>query len=189
MLFTAVIKGLLNLGKKTGVIHREYINNFMMNRISGFLFDVMVVASIAAIDLSALTKREFIFPLLTICVVGGVATFLFVRFVCRKLFPGYADEEFLIFYGMLTGTNCTGFILLREIDPYYKTPAAKNLIFQNLWAVIFGAPMLLLMGVVANSLTMTWITWGILAGFLLMMLLILFRSFIFRRKKKAPEET
>ncbi len=187
MLFTAVIKGLLNLGKKTGVIHREYINNFMMNRISGFLFDVMVVASIAAIDLKALTKREFIFPLLTICIVGGVATFFFVRFVCRKLFSEYADEEFLIFYGMLTGTNCTGFILLREIDPYYKTPAAKNLIFQNLWAVIFGAPMLLLMGVAANSLRMTWITWGILVGFFLVMIFILFRSVIFRRKK-APAE-
>lgn len=36
-----------------GVMHREYTNTFMQNRIAGFMFDLMVVASIAAIDLSA----------------------------------------------------------------------------------------------------------------------------------------
>jgi ESS family glutamate:Na+ symporter len=104
--------------------------------------------------------------------------------VTEKLFPEYRDEQFLMFYGMLTGTNSTGFTLLREVDPFYKTPAAKNLIYQNLWAVLFGAPMLLLMGFAARSMRWTWITWGLLVTFLVIMLLILFRTFIFRRKKK-----
>ncbi len=184
MMFTAIIKGVLNLGKKKGIIHREYINNYLMNRISGFLFDVMVVASIAAIDLSAFLQKEFLIPLISICVVGGVATFFFIRFVCRKLFPDYQDEQFLVFFGMLTGTNCTGIILLREIDPYYQTPAARNLIFQNLWAVIFGAPMLLMLGVVPKSMTMTWISWAAFLAMFIVMVLILFRSVIFRKKAK-----
>lgn len=183
MLFVAIIKGILNFGKKKGYIHREYINNFLMSRISGLLFDIMVVASIAAIDLNAFANHDFLIPLLSICVVGGIATFFYVRFVCRKLFPDYQDEQFLIFYGMLTGTNCTGYILLREVDPFYKTPASRNLIFQNLWAVVFGAPMLLLMGVVANSLRMTWITLGLLIAFFGVMLAVLFRSKIFKKKK------
>jgi len=184
MMFVAIIKGVLNFGRKKGVIHREYINNFMMNRISGFLFDVMVVASIAAINLEAFTHHEFIIPLLAICVAGGVVTYFYVRFVCRKLFPDYQDEQFLVFYGMLTGTNCTGYILLREVDPFYKTPASRNLIFQNLWAIVFGAPMLLTMGIVANSPRMTWITLLIIVGLLIGTELILFRSFIFRKKAK-----
>ena len=126
-------------------------------------------------------------PLLLICVAGGVATYFHVRHVTRKLFPEYENEQFLIFYGMLTGTNCTGFALLREADPLYKTPAAHNLIYQNLWAVVFGAPMLLLLGVVATSLQMTWITLGALAVMLAVILVALFRSFIFKNKKKSKK--
>jgi ESS family glutamate:Na+ symporter len=87
-------------------------------------------------------------------------------------------------YGMLTGTVSTGLILLREKDPMYKTPAANNLIFQNLWAIIFGFPMLLLMGVVATGMQMTYITLGILLALFVVMMVILFRKQIFGSKKK-----
>jgi len=187
MLFVFIIKAFMRLFKKCGVMRREYVNNFMMNRISGLMFDLMVVASIAAINLSAFKYREFVVPLLLICVVGGVASYFYVKYVTEKLFPEYRDEQFLMFYGMLTGTNSTGFTLLREVDPFYKTPAARNLIYQNLWAVLFGAPMLLLMGFAARSMRWTWITWGLLVAFLVIMLLILFRSFIFRRRKKESK--
>ncbi|MEZ4509971.1 MAG: hypothetical protein R2881_10280 [Eubacteriales bacterium] len=38
-------------------------------------------------------------------------------------------------------------ILLREIDPLFKTPAASNLVYQQLWAIVFGFPMLLLLDI------------------------------------------
>ena len=47
---------------------------------------------------------------------------------------------------MLTGTASTGMILLKEIDPNFETPAAQNLILQQLSAVVFGAPLLLIVG-------------------------------------------
>jgi phosphate/sulfate permease len=43
--------------------------------------------------------------------------------------------------------------------------------------------MLLLLGVVAQSLTMSWITLGLLALLFAAMFLLMYRSFIFRRKK------
>ena len=178
---TAILcKALLGLLRRRGVMHREYTNNFLLSRISGVMFDLMVTASIAAIDLSAFRYREFWLPLVLLCVVGAVATYVYNRWICRRLFPGYAEEAFLSLYGMLTGTASTGVILLREIDPLFSTPASHNLVFQNLWSIVLGAPMLLLLGFVARSLTWTWISLGALA---VLFGLILLWQLLSHRKK------
>ncbi len=144
--FAMLFKAGLRFLKRVNIVHREYLNNFMLNRIGGVMFDIMVVASIAAIDLSAFSRREFIVPLTAICLAGALITYWQVKFIAKRIFPAYADESFLALYGMLTGTASTGVILLREIDPMFETPAASNLIYQQLWAIVFGFPMLLLLG-------------------------------------------
>lgn len=170
--------------RNKGVMKREYTNNFMLNRISGLMFDIMVVASIAAIDLSAFRYREFWVPLLFVCIAGALITYWYVLFICRKLFPDYADEMFLTMFGMLTGTASTGIILLREIDPLYQTPASHNLIYQNLWSILLGAPMLLLLGFTARSFSWTLTCLGILTALFLGILVLQFRSTLFRKKGK-----
>jgi len=169
-------RAILRFFRKRGYMTRDYTNDFMLNRISGLMFDLMVVASIAAIDLSAFRHREFVLPLILICVVGAVVTYIYNRYVCRKLFPGYEDEAFLAMYGMLTGTASTGVILLREIDPLFETPASHNLIYQNLWSIILGAPMLLLLGVVAQSITKTWVCLGVFVVLLIVIFLLQLRN-------------
>lgn len=181
--FAILAKALFSACRKRGWCRRQYLNNFMLNRISGFMFDLMVTASIAAIDLSAFTHREVVVPLVLICAAGAVVTYWYNKKVCERLFPAYPEEAFLSLYGMLTGTASTGIILLREIDPLFATPAAGNLIYQQLWAIVFGFPMLLLMGTVAESLRMTWITLGILALLFAAIFVLLYRSVLFRRKK------
>jgi ESS family glutamate:Na+ symporter len=178
ILFKLVLRKLTN----KGIIRRQYLNNFMLSRIGGVMFDLMVVASIAAIELSAFAHREFIIPLVLICVLGGVATYLQVNFICKRLFPEYRHEAFLALYGMLTGTASTGVILAREIDPLFKTPAASNLVYQQLWAIVFGFPMLLLLGFAPKTLGNTWITLGALLVLLVLMTVILFRDQIFRKR-------
>ena len=182
--FAILVKGILKKCKAKGLVRREYTNNFMLNRISGLMFDLMVVASIAAIDLSAFRHHEFWLPLILICAVGAIATYFYCRFMCRRLFPDYEDEAFLSLYGMLTGTASTGVILLREIDPLFDTPASHNLIYQNLWAIILGAPMLLLMGFAARSMTWTFLTLGIVVVLFGIMLLIQYRDKLFKKKAK-----
>ena len=95
---------------------------------------------------------------------------------------------------MLTGTASTGVILLREIDPLFKTPAATNLVYQQLWAIVFGFPMLLLLGYApigltadpaTTNLTNIWITLAALIGLFIAMNLILFRKQLFGRNKKG----
>ena len=178
-----LLKFLLKFFKDKGVLKREYRNNFMLSRISGFMFDLMVVASIAAIDLSAFKQREFWIPLSLICITGAVITYVQLDFIAKRLFPKYTDESFLALYGMLTGTASTGVILLREIDPLFETPASSNLVYQQLWAIVFGFPMLLLMGLAPQNEQWTWITLGALILLFILINAILFRSSIFKKKK------
>ncbi len=179
LLEKAVLRGL----KKTGVIKREYTNNFMQNRISGFLFDLMVVASIAAIRLDAFTERPFIIPLSLICVSGAVVSYLYLNPLCAIVFPQYRHEAFLSLYGMLTGTVSTGVILLREVDPRFETQAADNLVYHQPWAIVFGFPMLLLLPVAPQTEGKGWITLAVVFVLFLLMQAILFRKQIFKRRR------
>ena len=159
------------------IIHRQYVNTFLMTRISGFFFDVMIVAGIAAIRINRL--EEFAGVLIILCVLGAVATYFYIRLVCKKLFPDYAEEQFLGMFGMLTGTASTGIILLREVDRNLQSPVSDNLVYQNLPAIVFGFPMMLLATLAPVK---PYLTFGILVVFFIVMNVILFRSKIFRKK-------
>ena len=112
--------------------------------------------------------------------VGAAITFVYIRFVTGKLFRAYREEQFLAMYGMLTGTASTGVILLREIDGKFKTPAADNLVYQNFPAMVFGFPLMLLAAAAPKNPV---VIMGVILGMAVVMNVILFRSFIFRRKK------
>lgn len=157
-----------------GVIKKKYTNNYLLDRFSGIFFDVMVVAAIGAIDLSAFADKAFIAPLTVICVLAGSGTYFYVKHVCKHLFPTFKEEAFLAMYGMLCGTASTGVILLREIDPEFKTPACDDcLVYQPAYSILFGAPVLLSMGMAAQSWAslLGWLG-GYIAMFIIMYLLI-----------------
>ena len=171
-------KVVLNFMKKNGIVKKEYTNNFLMTRASNFFFDIMVVAGIATIRLGILEKYWGI--MLTLGVVGLVITYIYNYFVAKTLFKDYTQEQFLAMYGMLTGTASTGIILLREIDGNFRSPAADNLVYQNFPAIVFGFPLMLLATLAPRKPVLTLI---ILFAFFVVMNVILFRSFIFRKKK------
>lgn len=84
-------------------------------------------------------------------------------------------------YGMLTGTASTGVILLREVDRDFKTPASDNLVYQNFPAIVLGFPMMFLAILAPTRPLLTLI---IFIVFFAALNVILFRSIIFKRKKK-----
>ena len=183
--FAILIRMVLGQLRKKGIMHRDYTNNFMLDRISGFMFDLMVVASIAAIDLSAFRDMEIVLPLLLICAAGTVGTYLYLGIVCKRVFPGYEHEAFLSLYGMLTGTASTGVILLRELDPQFRTQASDNIVYHMPWAILFGAPMFLLVGLAPQSPGKSLLTLGVCAGLFVVFNLFLLRRNIFRKKGEA----
>ena len=179
VLSATLVKVSLQMLKKVGLVKRQYTNNFLLTRIGNFFFDIMVVAGIAAIRLDVLESYWGI--MLVLGPAGAAATYFYLRFVCRILFRRYFEEQFLGMFGMLTGTASTGIILLREIDKDFRTPVADNMVYQNFPAIVFGFPMMLIvtMAPVAPLKTLL-----ILAVFLLGMQILLFRTKIFRRKRK-----
>jgi len=179
VLAATVVKLVMNGLKKIRVIDKEYTNTFLMTRASNFFFDLMVVAGIAAIRFGALKNYWGI--IIIMGVLGLVSTYFYNYVIAKKLFPEYAEEQFLTMYGMLTGTASTGIILLREIDGEFATPASDNMVYQNFPAIVFGFPLMLLATLApVNPL----LTLGILLAFFAVMNLILFRSVIFRKKEK-----
>ena len=179
VLSATLIKVIVNFLRKRKIINRGYINDFLMTRTSNFFFDLMVVSGIAAIRLGILQTYWGI--MLILGVVGLVTTYLYNYFVAKKLFNDYKQEQFLMMYGMLTGTASTGTILLREIDPDFQTPAADNMVYQNFPAIVFGFPIMLLATLAPVKPMLTLI---LLIIFFIVLNIILFRSFIFKRKKK-----
>ena len=178
VLAATVLKNVLKFLNKCNIIHRQYTNNFLLTRATNFFFDIMVTASIAAIRLGTIGKYWGV--MIAMGLAGLVLTYAYVYFVCRRLFPNYQEQQFLAMYGMLTGTASTGIILLREIDGDFKTPVADNLVYQNFPAMVFGFPILLLATMAPTQPGMTLI---IVAAFLVVINILLFRSCIFKKKK------
>ena len=179
VLAATLVKAVLKFLKNKNIVKKEYTNDFLMTRASNFFYDIMVVAGIAAIRLGVLEKYWGI--MLILGVVGLVITYIYNYFVAKTLFKNYPEEQFLAMYGMLTGTASTGIILLREIDGEFKTPASDNLVYQNFPAIVFGFPIMLLATLAPVKPILTLI---ILAAFFVVMNIILFRSKIFKVKKK-----
>lgn len=175
VIFASLFKIIYNKLRKKGVIKREYINNYLLDRIAGFMFDLMIVAGTAAIIFSDI--KDYIWPIAVMCSIGTIFTIIYVRIVCNHLYKGYENEGFFSMFGMLTGTASNGVILLREIDPNFETPAANNLVLQNFPAIIFGAPILLLCSFAPKSTTNTIVTLIIIC-----LLFVLFNVFLFSEK-------
>ena len=180
-LFGIMIKGIIKVLRKRQIMKREYINNYLLNRISGLFFDIMIVAGTAAINFSEF--KGFALPYIIVCTLGAIATFWFVLKVCKHLYPNYTYEGFFSMFGMLTGTASNGMILLREIDPKFETPAANNLVLQSLPAVALGFPVLLLVSYAPQGFTQALITLGILVAVFIIFNLFMFRKKIFKKNK------
>ena len=167
------VAGIITLLRKKGIMKRQYQNNYLLNRISGLAFDVMIIAGIASIDFSDISKLWI--PFLITILAGTFGTYFWLKFMSNKIYKGYEDESFLAMFGMLTGTISSGVLLVREIDPEYKTPAANNMVTGSGTAIIFGAPLLVLIGLAPKSLTMTLIVLGLVVVYLAFLLFMIFK--------------
>ena len=178
MLIKFVVKRL----RKSRVMHREYINNYQMDRISGFSFDLMIVAGVAAIEISDIKNN--IVPIVVLSVIGTIITYVYIRKVSKECFKGFEHEFFLMSFGTLTGTASNGMILMKEVDPGLRTPTSSLYILSNFPAMVMIAPLLFLLGFAGKSLTNAIIACAIFFTLWFVYTLFLFRRKIFKKKYK-----
>ena len=177
-----LIKASLRFCEKRNVVRARYINNYQMDRISGFAFDMMIIAGVAAIDIAVVAK--YVWVIIILCLVGAIVTFFYVYLMCKKCFGSYAHEAFLLNFGTLTGTASNGMILLREIDPNFETPIGNIYILSQFPAMVAVAPLLLLLNMGAKSLTGCLITLAVFAALFVAYTIVM----LITSKIKAPAQ-
>lgn len=175
LLYKVITRALL----KAKWMKRIYTNDFLLNRIAGFAFDIMMIASIMAIDVTLVGDPGFLITLLVLVIGGGLITYYYLGYLSKIVYPNYTHEAWLVFYGTMTGTASTGIALLREKDPYFETPAANDIVYGSSMAIPLGFPLLLFVGIVSQG-------WPSLLIVLAILILIfsIYHYFLTRKSKK-----
>ena len=176
-----LLRVLLERGRRRGMIQRQYQNNYLLNRLSGFFFDIMIVAGIASINLEDICGLWL--PFVLMAVLGAAVTWIHLAFVCRAVYQDYYYEGLISMYGMLTGTISSGVLLLREIDPDLATPAANNLVVGSSFGIILGAPVLVLVSLAPRSTLFCWIVAALAALYCGLLYLLILK--VHRRGSRA----
>ena len=96
---------------------------------------------------------EYAMPILVMCALGFLLTYLFVFKLGDIVFKGdYAFERSIIAWGTATGVMITGMMLLKICDPDYETPALTDF--------SMGFSLLSLSGLITTPLTLAVIASG-----------------------------
>ena len=172
-IFASGMNAVMGFLRKKNIMHHQYQNNYLLNRISGLAFDIMIVAGIGSINFEDISRWWL--PFVITIIAGTFVTYFYLKFVCNKIYKGYENEGFLSMFGMLTGTISSGILLVREIDPEYKTPAANNLVSGSGTAILFGIPLLVLIGLAGKSFAMAVTVFGIIVVYLAFLITLIFK--------------
>ncbi len=139
MIIAVIIRLILG---KLGLI--VYIDNNVQRRITGIAVDFMVVATLMAVKIAVVWA--FIVPISILSISAAVITTLFLLYFGSRL-DHLGFERFMALFGTSTGTAASGLLLLRIVDPEFKTPVAQEVGLMNLfllllvWTSFFTFPM------------------------------------------------
>lgn len=109
----------------------------IQRRITGFSVDYLLVATIMAIQV--VVVWNYIVPIVIITLTAGSITTLFCYYYGKRLW-NFNLERMLAIYGTVTGTVSSGLLLLRIVDPEFKTTAA----LETGVMLMFAAPYIIL---------------------------------------------
>jgi len=113
----------------------------IQKRITGWSVDYLIVATIPAIQLAVVW--QYLLPIALISIINGVLTLLVVIYLGRRL-VSQNMERIVAIFGTVTGTATCGLLLLRIVDPEFKTSAVIELALMNLLVLPILFPCMML---------------------------------------------
>ncbi len=139
-------------------------------RITGWSIDFLLTATIMAIQL--VVVWEYALPIALMSVLSGALTAIVVIYLGNRL-RSFNLERSMAIFGTVTGTVSTGLLLLRIIDPEFRTKVALELGLMN----IISAPVIL-GGLLLVSAPVLWgwsleLTIGVFCAMLLFFLVLM----------------
>jgi glutamate:Na+ symporter, ESS family len=108
----------------------KYFDRGTFESILGFSLDVLVVAAIASIRLDLFIQNVMPFSILMIA--GIVWIFFCLIYLAPRMFTYNWLERGITEYGMQSGVTAMGLLLLRLVDPHYKTDTAQAFGFKQM---------------------------------------------------------
>ena len=117
--------GMFLIFRKTGVQH--YVDETVVNRISGTATDYLVFFGIASIKISVIVK--YAVPLALLLVFGIFIVVITLMFFGPAMNKGSWFERSIFVWGYSTGVFAIGFILLRIVDPLNKSKTLNDTAF------------------------------------------------------------
>lgn len=117
----------------------------VQKRITGWSVDFLIIATVAAIQLAIVWT--YLLPISIISILTGICTLFVVLYIGRRMWKKYTFERIAGIFGTVTGTVPSGLLLVRILDPEFKTPAAIDLGLTS----IFAAPFVLLGMLLVNA--------------------------------------
>ncbi|MCK9483955.1 MAG: hypothetical protein M0R34_06290 [Candidatus Marinimicrobia bacterium] len=155
LIVALVMRKVLDKTKKSYLIDKG-----LMTRTAGLFVDYLIVGSICGISLKVVWM--YWAPILIMAILGGIATYYMLKYVCYRAFDDYHFERFAAVFAEMTGTLNSGLVMIRVMDPEFKTPVAEDLVYSSGIALFLGMPLLVLLNVPMNffnnSLKGYWIT-------------------------------
>lgn len=151
ILYSILFKKIQTKLYKKGFETKFITNDYLLSNITSFMFNIMIVCSVLAITNN--TVIEYALEILLITTFGGIVTFIFLNYICKRLYNKNVLEYLIALYGMLTGTASTGIALLKGIDPDLETEVAGNMVAGSATAAAMALPMFLMLTLPVIALT------------------------------------
>lgn len=101
----------------------------LQKSITGWTVDFMIVASFMSISLDAI--QQYFVPIMLITLIGGIVTTIVCFYVGQRMGSNYDFERSVAFYGLATGQVPNSLLLLRIVDPRFRTPPILELAIYN----------------------------------------------------------
>jgi len=111
------------------------VDKEIQKRITGWSVDFLIVATIAAIEVAIVWT--YLLPISIIASVTGISTLFVVLYLGKRMWTRYALERTVGIFGTVTGTVPSGLLLIRILDPDFKTPVAMDLGLTSIFAAPF----------------------------------------------------
>ena len=134
MCIAMVLRGIMG---KTGIMH--IMDQSTIKRITNSSVDFMICAVFLAISVAEL--QNVVIPLLSSAVIASIASLVVILWFAKRA-PGFRFERGLAIFGCYTGTVASGLLLLRIVDPEYKSPVAVELGIMNVLILITCQPLM-----------------------------------------------
>ena len=126
----AMIGGLIVQKFSMTVKVDKYYDKNTFDRILGFSLDILVISAIAGIKLDVFIA--FLWPFIILMAAGITWMVFCVSVLAPRMFPRFWFERGITEFGMQTGVTAIGLLLLRVVDPLYKTDTAKAFGFKQM---------------------------------------------------------